>query len=165
MEVTFMATATQPQAEATQAPAQPATPLEVPEGAHFEMEEVKTAKGEQTLGEVPILVWDKVPSAVDYYTEEGVKNILDGTSLRVSFQNIARRLKIAGKSNTEIQNAQISFKPGKRAGGVSTPVSRAARAARSAAEKVGDQADLVTQLLERIANGELSTEDLESIVS
>lgn len=158
-----MGTATAPETQA--APAAPATPLDVPNGAHFEMEEVKTAKGEQTLGEVPILVWDSVPAATEYYTEEGVKNILDGTSLRVSFQNIARRLKIAGKSNVDIQNAQISFKPGKRAGGVSTPVSRAARAARSAAEKVGDNADLVTQLLEKIANGELSSEDLESIVS
>lgn len=159
-----MGTATAPEKE-TQAPAAPATPLECPAGAHFEREEVKTAKGTESLGEVPILVWDEVPAAIEYYTEEGVKNILDGTSLRVSFQNIARRLKVAGKSDVDIQNAQISFKPGKRAGGVSTPVSRASRAAKAAAEKAGDQGDLVTALLEKIARGELSMADVESLTS
>ena len=158
-----MATATQPEAAA--APAAPAVPLDTPEGAHFDREEVKTAKGTETLGEVPILIWDDQSKAVAYYTEEGILNVLDGTSLRVSFQNIARRLKVAGKSDVEIQNAMISFKPGKRAGGVSTPVSRAARAAKSAAEKVGDQGDLVTTLLEKIARGELSVADLESLTS
>jgi hypothetical protein len=59
----------------------------------------------------------------------------------------------------------ISFKPGKRAGGVSTPVSRAARAAKQATEKVGEQGDLVTTLLEKIAWGELSVADLESLTS
>ena len=127
--------------------------------------EVKTAKGTESLGEVPILVWDDHSKAVANYGEEGVLNVLDGTSLRVSFQNIARRYKVAGKSDVEIQNAMISFKPGKRAGGVSTPVSRAARAAKSAAEKVGDQGDLVTTLLEKIAKGELSIEDLQSLTS
>jgi len=157
-----MATATQPESAA---PAAPATPLDVPEGAHFEREEVKTAKGTESLGEVPILVWDSVPAAIAHYGEEGIHDVLDGTSLRVSFQNIARRYKVAGKSDTEIQNAMIQFKPGKRAGGVSTPVSRAARAAKSAAEKVGDQGDLVTTLLEKIANGQLSIEDLQSLTS
>ena len=159
-----MGTATAPEKEA-QAPAAPATPLDTPEGSHFEREEVKTAKGTESLGEVPILVWDSVPHAIEYYTEEGIQNILDGTSLRVSFQNIARRLKVAGKSDTEIQNAMISFRPGKRAGGVSTPVSRASRAAKAAAEKVGDQGDLVTSLLEKIAKGELSVEDLQTLTA
>jgi hypothetical protein len=162
-----MGTATAPEAstKTPAAPAAPAVPLDVPAGAHFEREEVKTAKGTESLGEVPILVWDSVPEAITYYTEEGVQNILDGTSLRVSFQNIARRLKVAGKSDTDIQNAMISFKPGKRAGGVSTPVSRAARAAKTATEKIGDQGDLVTTLLEKIARGELSVADLQSLTS
>lgn len=157
-----MATATQPEAAA---PAAPVVALDTPDGAHFDREEVKTAKGTETLGEVPILIWDDQSKAVAYYTEEGILNVLDGTSLRVSFQNIARRLKVAGKTDIEIQNAMISFKPGKRAGGVSTPVSRAARAAKQAAEKVGDQGDLVTQLLEKIAKGDLSVEDLQSLTS
>jgi hypothetical protein len=106
-----------------------------------------------------------VTKAIAHYTEDGVRDVLDGTSLRVSFQNIARRYKVAGKSDTEIQNAMIQFKPGKRAGGVSTPVSRAARAAKGAAEKVGDQADLVTTLLEKIAKGELSIADLTALTA
>jgi hypothetical protein len=134
-----------------------------PEGAHFDFEEVKTAKGSESLGSVPILIWDSVDAARSHYTDEQIRNVLDGTSLRVSFQSIARRYKMAGKSDDEIAKAQIEFKPGKRVGGVSTPVSRAARAAKSAAEKV--DGDVVAALLEKIAKGELSQEDLASLVS
>lgn len=130
-----------------------------PNGSHFEFEEVKTAKGTQSLGEVPILVWDNVDAAVEYYGADAVRDVLDGTSLRVSFQSIARRYKAAGKSIDEIAKAEVDFRPGKRAGGVSTPVSRAQRAAKSAAEKVGD-GDALAQLLEKVAAGEI---DLASL--
>lgn len=134
-----------------------------PEGAHFAFEEVKTAKGAESLGEVPILVWDKLDAAIGNFGEEGVCDVLDGTSLRVSYQGIARRLKAAGKTDDEIATAQVAFKPGKRQGGVSTPVSRAARSAKAAAEKV--DGDLVSALLEKIAKGELSAADIQSLTA
>lgn len=135
-----------------------------PSGARFEYEEVKTAKGAESLGHVPILIWDNLDAAVAHYGEEGVRDVLDGTSLRVSFQNIARRFKAAGKSDEEIAQAEINFKPGKRAGGVSTPASRAARLAKSATEKVGGD-DSVEKLLAAIAEGKISGADIAALVS
>lgn len=135
-----------------------------PEGAHFEFEEVRTAKGAESLGEVPILIWDNASAAIAQYGEEGVRDILDGTSLRVSFQSIARRMRAAGKTDDEIATAQVAFRPGKRAVGASTPESRAAKSARSAVAKSGN-ADLITALLDKVAKGELSNEDLEALVA
>lgn len=134
-----------------------------PEGAHFDYDEVKTARGTQSLGEKPLLVWDNVESARATYGDEGLAAILDGTSLRVSFQSIARRLAIAGKTDDEIAQAQISFRPGKRVGGASTPVSRSRRAAGDAAEKLGDKGDLVAAFLEKVARGEITEEDLAAL--
>lgn len=134
--------------------------LSAPDGAEFELEEVKTGRGLKSLGEVPLLVWKDLSKAREYYGDEGVLDILDGTSLRVSFQNIARRYASVGKSMDEIAKAQINFRPGKRATGTSTPVSRAANAARKAAEKLGgEKADLMTKFMERVARGELTAED------
>lgn len=135
-----------------------------PDGAHFEYEEVKTAKGQSSLGNVPILVWDDLTKAIAHYTEDGVRDVLDGTSLRVSFQNIARRYKIANKTDEEIATAMVAFKPGKRTVGASTPASRAARLAKTATEKVGG-GEAVEKLLAKIASGELSQADLEALVS
>ena len=140
----------------------PELAVAAPEGAHFEYEEVKTAKGATSLGHVPILVWDKLDAATSHYGEEALRDILDGTSLRVSFQNIARRFKIASKTDEEIATAMIEFKPGKRAGGVSTPVSRAQKAAKTAAEK--GNGDDIALLLEKIANGELSPAEITALV-
>lgn len=131
-----------------------------PEGAHFDFDEVKTERGTKSLGEVPILVWDGVAPAVAFYGEEGVKDILDGTSVRVSMQNIARRLKISGKTDDEIAAEMIKFRPGKRTG-ASTPQSRAASAARKAAEKGGDN---VTELLQRIASGDIGEDQLAALL-
>jgi hypothetical protein len=141
----------------------PSLTVEAPSGSHFESEEVRTAKGTQSLGEHPILVWDNLDAARAYYGDEGVKDILDGTSLRVSFQSIARRMTIAKKTDDEIAKAQIDFRPGKRQGGVSTPVSRAKRVAGEAAEKLGEKGDLVSAFLERVARGEISDADLEAL--
>ena len=134
-----------------------------PDGAHFDFEEVATGKGADSLGLVPILIWDDLDKSRTHYGDEGLKDVLNGTSLRVSFQGIARRYRIAKKTDDEITQAEIDFKPGKRAGGASTPVSRASRAARQAAEKVNG--DTVTALLEKIARGELSEEDLTAMIS
>lgn len=138
--------------------------VSAPAGAHFDFEEVKTAKGTQSLGEVPILVWDSLDAMVQYFGEEGVLAVADGTSLRVSYQNIARRFKAANKSNDEIATAQVGFKPGKRQVGASTPGSRAARLARTAVEKSG-QSEAIEKLLAKIAAGELSDEAIEALTA
>lgn len=139
-----------------------ATNVPAPAGAHFDYDEVKTKRGEVSLGEVPILVWDDVDAARAYYGDEGLRDILDGTSLRVSFQSIARRMKTANKTDDEIAKAEVDFRPGKRAGGVSTPASRARAAAVKAAERV--DGDVIAQLLAKIASGEISEEDAKSLV-
>lgn len=140
--------------------------VQAPSGSHFEFEEVKTAKGTQTLGDVPILVWDSLDAMRAFYGDDGVLAVADGTSLRVSFQNIARRFRAAKepKSDDDIAKAQVDFRPGKRAVGQSTPQSRAASAARKAVEKVGGS-DAVTKLLEDIASGKLSAADVESLTT
>lgn len=137
--------------------------LTPPAGAEFELEEVKTKRGTVSLGSVPILVWKDLQKAVDFYGHDSICDVLDGTSLRVSFQNIARRYAAAGKSMDEIAQAELNFRPGKRAVGASTPVSRAGNAARRAAEKMGDKAESITRLLERIANGEVSEDELNRL--
>lgn len=141
----------------------PALTVQAPAGAHFEYEEVKTARGTKSLGDVPILVWDDLAKATEHYTDEGIKGVLDGTSLRVSFQGIARRMRLAGKSDDEIGTAHIAFRPGTRAVGVSTPVSRAAKSAKAAAEKV--DGDAIAAFLQQVAEGKITEEDIKSFVS
>lgn len=137
---------------------------QAPEGSHFEFDSVATEKGSKSLGEWPILVWDDIQAVIDTYGEQGLRDILDGTSVRVSFQSIARRGAIAGKTMDEVATMQVAFRPGKRAGGASTPVSRAKNASGKAAEKLGDQADKITALLERIARGEVTAEQLDAMI-
>jgi len=137
--------------------------LTAPTGAEFELEEVKTKRGTVSLGSVPILVWKDLQRAIEFYGNDSICDVLDGTSLRVSFQNIARRYAAAGKSMDEIAQAQINFRPGKRTVGASTPVTRASSAARRAAEKMGDKAESITRLLDRIAKGEVSEEELNRL--
>lgn len=135
--------------------------IAAPAGAHFEEDEVKTNRGQQSLGTVPILVWDDVQGARDHYTDEGIAAVLDGTSLRVAFQAIARRMKLQTKTDDEIAAVQIAYRPGKRAVGASTPVSRARKAADTAAEKLGAEgADLLTTILGKIAAGTITAEEL-----
>lgn len=136
--------------------------VQAPEGSHFEFEEVKSSHGTKSLGERPLLVWNDLDAMRSYYGDEGVLRMADGTSLRVSFQSIGRRMALAGKSDDEIAQAQVDFRPGERRVGESTPASRAARAAKSAADKV--DGDKITALLQRIAAGEISEEDLEALV-
>lgn len=134
------------------------TSVAAPSGAHFDMDEVRTKRGEQSLGPVPILTWDDMAAADAFYGAEGILRVLNGTSLRVSFQGIARRMKIAGKTDDEIAQTQLEFRPGEREAAVSTPVSRARKAAEAAA-KAAD-GDAIAALMERIAKGEVNPADL-----
>lgn len=143
----------------------PLTTVQAPDGAHFEFEVVKTAHGEKDLGPAPLMIWDDLDKCSAFYGVEGVLGMLDGTSLRVSFQGIARRGRIKGESDDDIAKKQVEFRPGTRAVGTSTPVSRAARAAKQAADKLGGTAgDTIAAFLERVAKGELSEEDLKALV-
>lgn len=137
----------------------PITSVTAPEGAHFESDEVATKRGEESLGEVPILVWDSVDAARAYYGDEAIVSVLDGTSFRISFQGIARRAKMQGKENDEIAKLQVDFRPGQRVGGQSTPTSRVRRKAESLTEKV--DAGQLEALLDKINTGEI---DLSSLV-
>jgi hypothetical protein len=124
-------------------------------------------------------VWDAneagIAGARTQYGDEGVANALNGTSLMVSFQSIARRLAIAGASatppkaddvvNTEIADAILKFVPGKRSGETSA-AGAAGRAAKQLAETVGDKgAESVAALLKRIRDKVNAGEevDLDSI--
>lgn len=132
---------------------------DAPQGAHFELSEVSTARGQQSLGEVPILVWDDSDAARQFYGDQGILRVLNGTSLRVSFQGIARRMKIAGKSDAEIADEQVKFRPGEREIAASTPVSRARKAAEAVA-KSGVDGDAIAALLEKVGRGEVSLASL-----
>ena len=140
--------------------------VQAPVGAHFEWRKVKTAKGTKDLGEVPILVWDTLKGMVDHYGEEGVLGTADGTSPLVSYQGIARRMRLAGKTDDDIAKAEVDFKPGTREVGVSTPKSRARNAAAKAAEALGGSAgDTIAAFLEKVAKGEISEEDLLKVAT
>lgn len=114
-----------------------------------------------------MLIWDDFQKMTEYYGAEGILRIADGTSLRVVFQGIARRVMQAKEPGTleDIAKGQVEYKPGERRGASeSTPVSRAGRMARKAAEAKPESADLIAKLLEKIAAGDLSAEDLEALV-
>lgn len=138
--------------------------VKAPEGAHFELEEIKTAHGKDTLGEVPILIWDSIDAAVAHYGEDGLLRILDGTSARVVMQSIARRMRQGkdAKTNDQIAQAQLDYKPGEKKVGESTPTSRAKRAAADAASKV--DGDKLAAFLKRLADGDISEADLDQLI-
>jgi len=137
-----------------------------PEGARWAYEEVKTDKGTKSLGnDNPILVWEDLDKARAYYGDEKVLGVLDGTSLRVSFQNIIRRGRAGDKSVDDIAQAQLDFKPGTRQVGESTPASRVARAAKAAVADGGANEDQVMKLLEALKSGKLSGADIDALTS
>lgn len=125
-----------------------------PAGFRFDFEEVKTERGTKSLGQVPILVCEDVEAALEKYGAQGVVNVLDGTSLRVSFQGIARRMKAAGKTDDEIAEAQLKFVPGNRQVGESTPASRSKRIAGEAAGKLSDPS-ILEAFLAKVKSGEI----------
>lgn len=143
----------------------PELSVTAPNGAHFDWDEVKTKRGTESLGDVPLLVWDSAESMFQFYGEECILSMADGTSLRVSFQSIARRMRAAGKSDDDIAKAQIEFRPGRRSVGASTPSSRAARSAKKAIESGSVDAERLQKLLDKIAAGEISAEDVEALTA
>lgn len=124
-----------------------------PPGATFEYDEVRTDRGQKSLGQKPILTWaetaEGLQAATDYYGAVGCTRFINGTSLRVSLQGIIRRLVSKGSTDEQIAAEELKFQPGARAAGVSTPASRAAAAARKAANSVSG--DATAQLLEKWA--------------
>lgn len=133
------------------------TTITAPPGAHWAYEEVAIAHGTQSLGEIPLLVWDSASEALNFYSPEGICEFLDGTSARVSFQGIARRLKIKGETDDVIATAQVNFRPGRRSEGKSTsgatPVAKTQKLAKAAAEKTS--AEGLNNFLARVLAGDI----------
>lgn len=139
------------------------TSLPAPAGAQWIYDEVSTGNGKESLGNVPLLEWTDLQGAVDFYTLEGILSVLDGTSLRVSYQGIARRMKAAGKSVDEIAAKILEFRPGRRAVATPTPVSRAKAAAANAAAQVNG--DAIAAFLARVAKGEVTLDENGQVVA
>jgi thiol:disulfide interchange protein len=135
--------------------------VQAPEGAEFVMSPVNAKRGTQSLGEVPILTWRNLDAARRHYGDEKILDSLDGTSLRVAFQAIARRGRASGKLTfNQIAEAQVKYQPGSRTVAASTPVSEARKAAEKAAQKVGaESASKLTALLNKINSGEIDVND------
>jgi hypothetical protein len=116
---------------AEETPAADAVPIgeltvTAPDGAEFTWSEVKTNRGTQSLGQVPILRWTDPAKAQAFYGPESFLDALNDTGLRVPFQSIARRLRVSGKGDANaIAQEQIDYRPGSRQPSQSTGVSRA----------------------------------------
>lgn len=161
--------ATEDQNGESEQPATDAVPIgeltvQAPEGAHFDFSEVKTNRGTQSLGNVPILVWDSIEAAVKFYGEEAALAAFNNTGLRVPFQSIARRGRVSGKLDANgIAQEELEYKPGQVERAPSTAASRAKSAAAKAAEALGeDGADTLTTLMQKFASGELTLADLKA---
>lgn len=135
-----------------------------PVGARFDIETVSTKGGTEKF-QAPILVWENTEAMVAHYSEQGILDMADGTSLRVAFQAAARRGYTKNKSFDEIAQSQIAYKPGKRSGATSTPSNVTARKAKEAIEKNPEAASEVQKLLEGIASGKFTLADLQSLNS
>lgn len=132
-----------------------------PPGFYFDFDEVKGDHGQKSFGKRPLLTVNEdeagVQGLITFYGNEGVARIYNGTSGRVQSQSIARRVTQKGvkegwtdeKINDEIAKAQLEYRPGKRQGGQSTAASRAANAAKKAADKIGG--DAIAQMLAKVA--------------
>lgn len=136
-----------------------------PAGASFEYDEVKGDRGQKSFGQVPLLTWEEseagIQGAIAYYGPQGIARFVNGTSLRVSCQAIARRGKSKGLTDEQIALEQLNFRPGSRQGGQSTPVSRAANATRKAAQKISG--DSIAELMAKIAEDESFRKSVEAL--
>lgn len=144
-----------------------------PAGFTFDWDEVKGDHGQLSFGQRPLLTVEESQAGADalmaFYGPEGVGRIYNGTSGRVQFQGIARRITQKGKKegwdddkiNAEIAKAQLEYRPGKRQAGQSTAQSRAANAAKKAAGKIGG--DAIASMLEKVAS--MSAEDRAALAS
>lgn len=142
------------------------TGLNAPEGSEWRYEEVKTDRGTKSLGnDNPILVWTDLDKAREFYGDDKLLSVLDGTSLRVSFQNIIRRGRADEKKTTDdIAKSQVEFRPGTRVVGESTPKSRVARAAGALAESGTVSEDQIMKLLEAIKSGKVKGDEIDALV-
>jgi hypothetical protein len=52
--------------------------IQAPEGAEFVYDEVKTERGQKSLGEWPLLVWRDVEAARIHYGDDAILDILAG---------------------------------------------------------------------------------------
>jgi hypothetical protein len=138
--------------------------VQAPDGAHFEFSPVKTNRGQVNLGEVPILVWDSITKAVEFYGEDAALAAFNNTGLRVPFQSIARRGRVSGKLDANgIAQEELEYKPGQVERQPATAASRAKSAAAKAAEALGeDGADTLTTLMQKFASGEVTLEQLKA---
>lgn len=145
------------------APATPTTVVstDAPAGAKWIHDTVSTAGGKESLGEVPLLEWEDLQGCVDFYGVEGLLSMLDGTSARVSYQSIARRMKANGKSDDEIKAKILEFRPGRRVVAAPTPVSRAKNAAAAAA--AATNGDAIAAFLAKVAKGEIKLDETGNI--
>jgi hypothetical protein len=136
-----------------------------PPGSHFEWEQVAD-KGDNEW-DVPILIWDDLSKATEYYGAEGIMRVLDGTSLRVAFQGIARRFASAKEPKTanDTAKAMVDYKPGERRAGESTPSSRAARSAKKAIDANPNAAEAIEKLLAKLAAGEADASEVLEMLS
>lgn len=136
-----------------------------PPGARFEYDEVKTDRGQKSLGLCPILTWEETDEghqgALAYYGVSGIARFINGTSLRVSCQGIIRRGKAAGKTDEKMAEEQLAFRPGSRQGGQSTPASRAASASKKAAGKFSG--DSIAEMMNRLATDEAFANQIRAL--
>lgn len=133
-----------------------------PPGFYFDLDEVKGDHGQTSYGKRPLLTVNEdvegAKALLAFYGDEGTCRFYNGTSGRVQFQGVARRVTVKGKKegwsdekiNETIAEEQLKYRPGKRAGGQSTAQSRAVAAAKKAAGKVSG--DALAGLMERIAS-------------
>lgn len=136
-----------------------------PTGSHWDWSEVKTARGTKSLGQIPILVWDDPQAALEFYGPEAFLSGFNNTGLRVPFQGIGRRGRAGGKMDANaIAQEQLEYKPGQTERAAPTATSRAKSAAARAAEQLGEGADLITTLLNKVANKEITEEQLSAIL-
>lgn len=135
-----------------------ATTVDAPRGAHWEYVEVRTNHGKRSLGEAPVLEWDDVEAARQFYGEEALKQLLE-IGVKNQYLRLARTGRIRGMTDDEIARSQLSYKPGQRQ--ARSPVGKVSKAARAAAERASP--DVVAALLEAIARGEITADDLRAI--
>ena len=106
---------------------------------------------------LPVLTWSVLDGAVKFMGEEAVLKALNGSGLGQGYKNSARRLAKNKRSEADIAQAQIDYRPGERGRAIlpKTALRRATVAARSKVDDVQ-----LAILLEKIAAGEVDVATL-----
>jgi hypothetical protein len=132
-----------------------------PPGFKWDWDEVKGDHGQLSFGQRPILTAldgeEGGQGLLKFYGWDGIARIYNGTSGRVQFQGVDRRITQKGKKegwdedkiNAICAEEQLKYRPGKRASGQSTAQSRAAAAAKKASGRIGG--DAIASMIERVA--------------